>query len=86
MKGYDAYRMYLAMRNHFKTKTYDFARNQFAKAKQETYDKRKDKYFFVKLSRKYNEEELARFYLANFVQENSEPCRIASPNRSGHTR
>ncbi len=72
MKGYDAYRMYLAMRNHFKTKTYDFARNQFAKAKQETYDKRKDKYFFVKLSRKYNEEELARFYLANFVQENSE--------------
>ena len=72
MKGYDAYRMYLAMRNHFKTKTYDFARNQFAKAKQETYDKRKDKYFFIKLSRKYNEEELAKFYLANFVQENSE--------------
>ena len=72
MKGYDAYRMYLAMRNHFKTKTYDFGRNQFAKAKQETYDKRKDKYFFIKLSRKYNEEELARFYLSNFVQENSE--------------
>ena len=72
MTGYEAYRMYLAMRNHFKTKTYDFSKNQYAKAKQETYDKRKDKYFFIKLSRKYDEEELAKFYLANFVEENSE--------------
>ena len=60
------------MRNHFKTKTYDFTKNQYAKAKQATYDKRKDKYFFIKLSRKYDEEELSRFYLANFVEENSE--------------
>ena len=72
MTGYEAYRMYLAMRNHFKTKTYDFSKNQYAKAKQETYDKRKDKYFFIKLSRKYDEEELSKFYLANFVEENSE--------------
>ena len=72
MKGIDAYRMYLAMRNHFKTKTYDFRRSPFGKAKEETYDKRKDKYFFIKLSRKYDEDELAMFYLDNFVEVYSE--------------
>ena len=64
--------MYLAMRNHFKSKTYSFIRSPYSKAKEETYDKRKDKYFFVKLSRKYDEQELAQFYLANFVEDNSE--------------
>lgn len=72
MKGLEAYRMYLAMRNHFKSKTYDFNRSPYSKAKPETYDKRKDKYFFVKLSRKYDEQELAQFYLANFVEDNCE--------------
>jgi len=72
MNGLEAYRMYLGMRNHFKSKTYDFVRSPYGKAKKETYDKRKDKYFFVKLSRKYDEEQLTNFYLANFVADNCE--------------
>ena len=72
MNGLEAYRMYLAMRNHFKSKTYDFLRSPYSKAKPETYDRRKDKYFFVKLSRKYDEQQLVQFYLANFVQDNCE--------------
>ncbi len=84
MKGYDAYRMYLAMRNHFKTKKFNFANKQFAKAKEDTYDKRKDKYFFVKLSRKYDEQQLAKFYLANFVQENGEWIGAMSAHGEKH--
>jgi hypothetical protein len=70
--GIDAFRMYLAMRNHFNSKSYNFLRSPYSKAKPETYDKRKDKYFFVKLSRKYDEQQLAQFYLANFVADNCE--------------
>lgn len=80
MKGLEAYRMYLAMRNHFRSKTYNFLKSPYSKAKPETYDKRKDKYFFVKLSRKYDEKQLAQFYLSNFLADNCEWIGAMSAN------
>ena len=80
VKGLEAYRMYLAMRNHFRSKTYNFLKSPYSKAKPETYDKRKDKYFFVKLSRKYDEKQLAQFYLSNFLADNCEWIGAMSAN------
>ena len=80
MKGLEAYRMYLAMRNHFRSKSYNFLKSPYSKAKPETYDKRKDKYFFVKLSRKYDEKQLAQFYLSNFLADNCEWIGAMSAN------
>ena len=53
-EGFDAYCLYLAVNNHFHTDSYDFFKyNGKVSAKLESFLKRKDKYHFAKLSRKY---------------------------------
>jgi hypothetical protein len=53
MNGFEAYKMYLALKSHFSSKTYDYFKyNGSTRAKLETYEQRKDKYFFQKLAKK----------------------------------
>ena len=69
--GFNAYCLYTALKLHF-TGSYDFFKyNGKTAVTQETFLKRKDKYSFYKLSRKYNMEELQKFYIANFVYGSS---------------
>ncbi len=59
VKGFEVYTMYVAMKAHFKTKSYDFV--EFGgriRSRVSSYEKRKDKYYFEKLARKYNEQEV----------------------------
>ena len=68
-EGYDAYCLYLAINNHFHSDSYDYFRyNGKVSAKLESFMKRKDKYHFAKLSRKYNDE-LKDFLVANFSKK-----------------
>ena len=68
-EGYDAYCLYLAINNHFYTDSYDYFKyNGKVSAKLESFMKRKDKYHFAKLSRKYNDE-LKDFLVANFSKK-----------------
>ena len=54
-EGYNAYCLYLALNNHFHTESYDYFKyNGKVSAKLESFMKRKDKYHFAKLARKYN--------------------------------
>ena len=56
-EGADAYRTYLAIRNHFKT-DYDFFKyNGKMKVSNDSFLKRRDKFFFAKLERKYRKNE-----------------------------
>ncbi len=65
MTPFDAYTKYLALKQHFTSEGYDYFRyGGKVKVKQETFEKRHDKYFFYKLSKKKNIEE---FLIANFV-------------------
>ena len=70
MTGFEVYKMYLALKLHFTSDTYDyFQYGGNAKASQVSFDQRKDKLFFVKLSRKFKDFELREFFVANFISE-----------------
>ncbi len=70
MTGFEVYKMYLALKLHFTSDTYDyFQYGGSAKASQRSFDQRKDKFFFVKLSRKFKDFELRDFFVANFLAE-----------------
>ena len=56
------------MKNHFTNRKYDFFRyGGKSSATVTSFNKRKDKYWFEKTSRKYSDAEIVNFLLANFV-------------------
>jgi hypothetical protein len=67
--GYAAFTLYNSLKLHFTSKSYDYFKyNGKTNVSTETFLKRKDKYTFYKLSRKYGVEQLKDFYVANFLQ------------------
>ena len=67
--GYAAFTMYNSLKLHFTSKSYDYFKyHGKTNVSTSTFLKRKDKYTFYKLSRKYNVEELRDFYVANFLE------------------
>ena len=66
-QGYNAYVTYLAVRQHF-TSDYDYFKyNGKVKANQDSFLKRRDKFFFAKIDKKYDKKELLYFFVSNFV-------------------
>ena len=66
-EGFNAYKLYLAVRNHFTT-SYDFFKyNGKVNAKENSFLKRRDKFFFAKLQRKYNKDQLRDLFVSNFA-------------------
>ena len=65
--------MYLAIRLHFQSPNYDFVKyNGEIKCTKESFMKRNDRYFFHKLSKRYNSRpDFQNFLVANFVTEDS---------------
>ena len=54
MEPIDVYLMYCAMKAHFSKNDYDFITyNGKSRVSRNSFYKRKDRYFFVKLSKKY---------------------------------
>lgn len=69
MSAYDTFSLYLAIKNHFSQKSYDFFKyGGKMRISKETFLNRKDKYQFQKLCRLYDEEEMRTFLVANFLQ------------------
>lgn len=68
-EGVEAYKTYLAIRNHFKTDYDYFKYNGKLKITQDSFLKRRDKFFFAKLQRKYKKKELVYFFVANFIND-----------------
>ena len=65
---FETYQTYLSMKSHFTNNKYDFFKyGGKSRATMASFNKRKDKYFFEKTSRKYSDEEILNFLLANFV-------------------
>jgi hypothetical protein len=68
MTDYEAYQNYLAMKLHFGG-NYDFHKyNGKVSATLESFEKRKDKYKFARLSKKLSDPQILDFYLANFIR------------------
>jgi len=65
---FETYQTYLSMKSHFTNPKYDFIKyGGKSRATMTSFNKRKDKYWFEKTSRKYSDEEVLNFLLANFV-------------------
>ena len=65
---FETYQSYLSMKSHFTNRKYDFFRyGGKSRATMSSFNKRKDKYWFEKTSRKYSDGEIVDFLLANFV-------------------
>ena len=71
-EGFAAYQTYVAIRNHFKQDSYDYFKyNGKTRVGQDSFLKRKDKFFFAKLQRRLSASELVYFFVANFVADDS---------------
>lgn len=68
MNGYEAYKLYVALKNHFNSDTYDFFRyGGKTRANVKSFEVRPDKYFFSKLGK---HRDVERYILANIVEDN----------------
>ena len=68
MMPLDAYKCYLAKKNHFTKDNYDY--HKYAgkvRATREAFYKRKDRFWFEKFSRQKNDKEVVDFFVSNFV-------------------
>jgi len=68
MSPFETYQTYLSMKSHFTNSKYDFFKyGGKSRATITSFNKRKDKYWFEKTSRKYSDKEVIDFLLSNFV-------------------
>jgi hypothetical protein len=69
MTGYEAFGIYQSLKLHFTQDSYDFFKyNGKTNVSVNSFENRKDKYHFYKLSRKYtNKEDLTDFIVANLL-------------------
>ena len=65
---FDTYKTYLSLKNHFTSKTYDYHKYcGKSRASVQSFYKRKDRFWFEKLSRQKDDKEIENFFIANFV-------------------
>ena len=69
---FETYQTYLSMKSHFTNRKYDFFKyGGKSRATMASFNKRKDKYWFEKTSRKYSDQQILDFLLSNFVSANN---------------
>ena len=71
MEPIDVYLMYCAMKAHFGKGDYDFVTYKGkTRIKRDTFYRRKDRSFFVRVSRKYKtEQEIQNYFVSNFIKD-----------------
>ena len=84
----DAYRCYLAMKNHFTKEKYDYIKYRGkVKATNEAFYKRKDRFWFEKFARQKNDKEIEEFFVANFTScSDPESLWIGEMIKDGESR
>jgi len=65
---FETYQHYLSLKNHFTNPKYDFFKyGAKTRASVTSFNKRRDKYWFEKTSRKYTDREVVDFLVSNFA-------------------
>ena len=68
MMPFDAYKCYLAMKNHFTKDNYDYQKYRGkTRATHQAFYKRKDRFWFEKFARQKTDQEVEEFFVANFT-------------------
>ena len=72
MTGYEAYGIYTALKLHFSTDSYDYFRynGKVNSVSVNSFEARKDRYYFYKLSRRQDTEDYIQFLVSNFIVDN----------------
>jgi len=69
---FETYQHYLSLKNHFTNPKYDFFKyGARTRASISSFNKRKDKYWFQKTSRKYSDKEIVDFLVSNFADSDN---------------
>jgi hypothetical protein len=70
--GFEVFKIYLAVKLHFTTDSYDYHKYEGkVNCKLETFTKRNDRYFFHKLSTRYNKDDILEFFVSNFLTDSN---------------
>ena len=85
MTPFDCYKTYLALKNHFTKEKYDYHKYcGKSRASLQSFYKRKDRFWFEKLSRNKTDKEIVDFFVSNFVsKDNPDTLWIGEIIRSG---
>jgi hypothetical protein len=68
LNGYDLYCIYQAIKLHFTSESYNFFQyDGKTRVSVDAFQKRRDKFLFHRLARKYRDDEMVPFLVANFV-------------------
>ena len=72
MTPFDVYIKYLALKKHFTNQKYDYFKyNGKTKASVAAFNRRKDRYFFERTSRKYQDKQIIEFFVSNFISSDN---------------
>ena len=82
---FEAYKSYLGLKNHFTKPKYDYHRyGGKSRATIQSFYKRRDRYFFEKLSRQKTDDEVVEFFVSNFIScDNPQSLWIGDIVRNG---
>jgi len=69
MDPFDCYKEYVSIKTHFHKVDYNYFKHKKKKISYNTFSKRNDHYFFVKLSKNYKDDEIVKFFVANFIDD-----------------
>jgi hypothetical protein len=68
MMPVDAYRQYLALKNHFTKDSYDYHKYcGKSRATVQSFYKRKDRFWFERIARQKSDQEIVEFFVSNFI-------------------
>lgn len=70
ISGYEVYCLYISLKSHFNTKSYDFFKYGKKKIKTNTYLSRTDRIFFEKLAKKYKKQDIMGMIVSNLLDNN----------------
>ena len=85
MTPFEVYTTYLAFKNHFSKQNYDYFKYcGRSRASLQSFYKRKDRFFFERMSRQKNDDEIKAYFVANFTEcDDPERLWIGEIIRSG---
>lgn len=88
MMPFDSYKCYLSLKNHFTKDNYDYFKYcGKSRASLQSFYKRRDRFWFEKVSRQKTDQEVVDFFVANFVScDDPETLWIGEMIKEGETR
>jgi hypothetical protein len=67
MHPFEAYQTFITLKAHFKNSGFDYHKFGKVKVAPETFERRKDRYYFEKLAKRYSRDEIVEFFLSQIL-------------------